>query len=127
MLSYSHIIHRSGMYNGNLFQSNLEASFVPIVLGSPYYGGGYIMVRGENTCGSSIPVAIGYGPCGYFMSFTPNPANNETTLSIESLSKSAEVDESVEWDMEIYNQTQGLTLPAGSKASTLSGLNARMK
>jgi len=96
------------VYPGSLYESNFEASFIPMDPGPPYYGSGYVMVRGENTCGSSIPVAIGYGPCGYLLSFTPNPSNNETTLSIESLSKNAEVDESVEWDLDIYDQAQGL-------------------
>ena len=105
------------VYPGSLNGSNFEASFVPNVLGPPYYGSGNIMVKGENTCGSSLPVAAGYGPCGYTtMSFTPNPSINDTTLSIESTSetlKSASgiekgFDDNTEWELEIYNPDQSL-------------------
>ena len=45
---------------------------------------------------------------GWYMSFTPNPTNNETTLELktENIAKYIEGDE---WEMEIYSQKQVLT------------------
>lgn len=43
----------------------------------------------------------------YSLLFTPNPSSGETTLAIVSKTN-AKVDQSVEWDMEIYDSMQGL-------------------
>lgn len=56
------------------------ATFYPMNQGSPYYGSGYIQVVGKNQCGSSVPVAAGYGPCGYYMLF-PNPADDYVEIT----------------------------------------------
>jgi hypothetical protein len=39
------------------------------------------------------------------LSVSPNPATNETTLTIESVRNEA-IDTSTEWDLEIYDQMQ---------------------
>ncbi len=44
----------------------------------------------------------------YYMVFLPNPTTGETTLSIELDSKENCFDETAEWDLEIYSQTQEL-------------------
>ncbi len=47
--------------------------------------------------------------CGYYyMTFTPNPSVSETTLTLEPGSEDIMVDESQEWDLEIYDQNQML-------------------
>jgi hypothetical protein len=58
------------------------AKFVPNYPGPPYYGSGYIQVTGSNECGTSIPVASGYGPCGGLMAI-PNPADTYVDIDID--------------------------------------------
>jgi hypothetical protein len=48
-------------------------------------------------------------PCGgYFLTITPNPANGETTVSIEPSAGAESFDENTEWDLEIYGASQNL-------------------
>ena len=70
-----------------------------------------IYLRAHNTCGWSwwkdftLPVQDN---CGGWWSllFTPNPiTTSETTLSIESTTEKA-FDENIEWDLEVYSETQ---------------------
>ena len=47
------------------------------------------------------------GSCGsYFMMFTPNPTVAETTVSIEPKSTAITFDETAEWEIEVYSETQ---------------------
>ncbi len=70
-----------------------------------------VRVRATNSCGTSSWKSIYWDvdDCGggWYMSFTPNPANNETTLELktENIAKYTEGDE---WEMEIYSQQQVL-------------------
>lgn len=45
---------------------------------------------------------------GYFLVFSPNPADSETTLSIETTSAAEIVDETAEWELEVYSPSQAL-------------------
>ena len=45
---------------------------------------------------------------GYFLAFSPNPAGDETTLTIESDSKEVIFDETTEWELEVFDQVQTL-------------------
>jgi hypothetical protein len=72
-------------------------------------GNGYIYVDAYNNCGSSGDRVYYEIEC--FMMrilLTPNPTTSETTLSIESDSEEILFDETTEWDLEIYDQTQSL-------------------
>ena len=80
-----------------------------------------ITVRAHNTCGWSDwqetwwPVTDN---CGYLlMSFSPNPATGETTLTIQSSSEKEILDVNQEWNLEVYTQTQVLK----AKKSRLKG------
>jgi hypothetical protein len=55
--------------------------------------------------------------------FTPNPANGETTLTIESKSKENIFDETVGWDLEVYSESQILK----TKQTSLRGRNTRIQ
>jgi hypothetical protein len=73
-----------------------------------------INLRAHNTCGwsswKSIAVDV-EDNCGWYLMFTPNPSSRETTLSIETSSSNKTTnkatesvfDESVEWDIEVYD------------------------
>ncbi len=64
------------------------------------------------------------GNCnGYYMMFSPNPTTGETTLSIESTSERTVFDENVEWDIEVYNQTQSLKV----KKTKIKGREYKLK
>ncbi|MCF8359113.1 MAG: T9SS type A sorting domain-containing protein [Prolixibacteraceae bacterium] len=77
----------------------------------PY--GTYVYVKGTNSCGSSseyseylwVDDCGGGVPAVASIVFTPNPTSGETVLSIESGSKEATLDETTEWDLEIYSET----------------------
>jgi hypothetical protein len=94
------------VYPGSLDGDNWGVTFLPTESGPPYYGSGYVMLRGWNTCGASSPVAMGYGQCGTLL-FTPNPATNETILEISSID-GIEEEPDMEWEMEVYTETQVL-------------------
>ncbi len=70
-----------------------------------------IGVRVRNNCGWTDWVhnnwqVISCDGMFFSLAITPNPATGETTLSIESESEEKTIDEAVEWDLEIYNQSQ---------------------
>lgn len=80
-----------------------------------FYNSGYyqVVVQARNVC--STP---GYGPYNVLsgvevydsksLSFSPNPASGETTITIESSSEKEIVDFNQEWGLEIYTQSQVL-------------------
>lgn len=75
--------------------------------------GGMVEVNATTCCGVYMKVKTGYmasGYCGgyYAMSLSPNPSNGEATLSIEPTSEDVVFDENAEWEVEIFDQVQGL-------------------
>ena len=75
--------------------------------------GGMVEVNATTCCGVYTKVKTGYlasGYCGgyYAMSLSPNPSNGEATLSVEPTSEDIVFDENAEWEVEIFDQTQGL-------------------
>ncbi len=81
-----------------------------------------IKIAAHNQCGHSMTYAksktfYAQNCSGYMPSFSPNPAGDETTLTIESDSKEVVFDESAEWESEIYDQVQTLKV----KATKLKG------
>ncbi len=78
------------------------------------------MLKQNGECGWSN-FAEGYRDFFGFsfeLMFSPNPATNETTISIESKSE-LEFDKNAEWEIEVYNNSQGLK----KKKTKLKGKN----
>lgn len=73
-----------------------------------------VSVRAVNSCGSSnYFVRTGWvipGTGGASLLFTPNPATEETILTIESDSEEKTFDDSAGWELEIYDNMQKLKL-----------------
>jgi hypothetical protein len=70
-----------------------------------------VEIRAHNNCGWTdwARMWTNVVDCdNYYLVFSPNPTTGETTLSIESDSKESRFDETAEWDLEVYNQTQVL-------------------
>jgi hypothetical protein len=70
-----------------------------------------VIVKARNTCGwgaySAPAKQFSTTTCsGYFLFFTPNPTSGETTLSIETNSSEKTFDETAQWDLEVYSETQ---------------------
>ena len=62
--------------------------------------------------------------CGrYYLLFTPNPTSGETTLSIETNSSEKTFDETAQWDLEVYSETQLLK----TKQTNLRGQSAKIQ
>ncbi len=84
-------------------------------------------MRTENTCGeSSWFVRTGWvipGTGGATMVFTPNPTSGETILSIETNSSEKPFDETAEWDLEVYSETQLLK----TRQTNLRGQSAKIQ
>jgi hypothetical protein len=58
------------------------------------------------------------GDCGgYYMMLSPNPTSGETSVSIETTSTKVTIDDSFEWEFEVYDQMQNLKL----KKTNLTG------
>ena len=90
---------------------------------NPAPGTETINLRAHNTCGwsswQSIAVDVDDN-CGWYLSFTPNPANGETSVSIETnssnelahklISPEPVFDENIEWDIEVFDHLQGPVL-----------------
>jgi len=73
-----------------------------------FYNSGYyqLVVRAQNTCGTGPYYWRGvYVYDSYYLMISPNPATNETTITIVSDSDK-NFDETAEWEMEIYSLTQ---------------------
>ncbi|MCF6333424.1 MAG: T9SS type A sorting domain-containing protein, partial [Draconibacterium sp.] len=89
------------MVSSHYYQQDVYAEGVTLGHGSIYF-------ISTNVCGSnqsSLPVMV---TNMLLLAITPNPTNNETTLSIETTSEDIEFDENAEWDLKIYSQTQEL-------------------
>jgi len=89
-------------------------------------GNSYGLVDIDAECGfiSEFKVVnVNEGYCGYLLSFTPNPTTNETMLAIESVSKEKAFDETVDWELEIYSETQILK----TKKTNLRGQSAKIQ
>jgi len=101
------------------------------------YGWAYIVVRNidgnsyglvdvDAECGflSEFKVVnVNEGYCGYLLSITPNPTTNETTLAIESVSEEKAFDDTVDWELEVYSETQLLK----TKQTGLRGRSAKIQ
>lgn len=64
----------------------------------------------ENDCGLtdlSAPVYVVIIEQEFRLYLTPNPASGETTIKIES-TKKGETDKEIEWELEVFDQTQAL-------------------
>ena len=57
------------------------------------------------------------------MLLSPNPATGETTLTIETVSEEKTFDETAEWDLEVYSETQLLK----TKQTSLRGQSAKIQ
>jgi hypothetical protein len=72
-----------------------------------------LVVQAQNTC-------PGYGPYAvlnsievydsYGLLISPNPTSGETTLTVESASEEKTVDETVSWELDVYDNAQNLKL-----------------
>jgi hypothetical protein len=73
--------------------------------------GGPVSVNALTCCNINSTIIQGYMGtdynCGYyFMTFSPNPATNETVVILESESKEFTFDENAEWELEVFDRTQ---------------------
>ena len=59
----------------------------------------------------------------YSLVFTPNPTTGETTLTIETTSEEKTFDETAQWDLEVYSETQLLK----TKQTSLRGQSAKIQ
>ena len=57
------------------------------------------------------------------MVIAPNPASEETTLTIETTSEAESFDENQEWELEVYDQKQLLK----TKSNDLKGKSAKIR
>jgi hypothetical protein len=75
--------------------------------------GGQVIVNATNTaCNTTVPVITGYmgstSNCGsYYMALTPNPSSSETTIELSADGEKI-VDENTQWDLQAYDQMQGV-------------------
>lgn len=74
-------------------------------------GDSHVVVYADTECsgyGELKDASVNEGYCGYYLLFTPNPAIDETTMSIVSYSSDVVLDENIEWELEIYDSFQSL-------------------
>jgi hypothetical protein len=62
------------------------------------------------TEGVNVPVYGCSGGDEMMLVFSPNPSTGETTLTIESVSEAKIVDETVSWELDVYDNSQNLKL-----------------
>ncbi len=73
-------------------------------------GYGWVYATTSSECDTTTSELFVEVDCGYLLVFTPNPASGETILSIESNSEKKIADETVDWELEVYDQAQILKL-----------------
>ncbi len=73
----------------------------------------YFWVRAHNDCGWSDwdATVVEIADCDemesmYYLEISPNPASEETNLILKSNSEKELIDESQEWSIEVYSQSQ---------------------
>ncbi len=87
-------------------------------------GNGYIYVDAYNRCGSTGDRVYYEIECFMMrLVITQNPTTDETELSIESDNEKILFDESAEWDLEVFSQTQELKV----KETKLKGKKHKIK
>ncbi len=91
----------------------------------------------ENACNSAIGTITLYeGSCGgYFVLISPNPGSGETTISLDlpdngggtlkSTPTETTLDETTEWDLEIYDNIQNLKLKKQKLKGTKTTINTQ--
>ena len=79
-----------------------------------------------NQCGATLYDWIVYQdddcPDGYYMSFSPNPTTEETTLSIKSASTEKTFGANTEWEVEVYSPSQIIKEKTGRLKGTSTKL-----
>ena len=91
-----------------------------------FYNSGYyqVVARAQNTCGWGSYAVLGVAVYdSKSLSFSPNPTSSETILSIESTSEEKAIDETEEWELEIYDNVQNLK----EKKTKLKGNSAKLQ
>jgi len=78
-------------------------------------------VTGDGACYSKTITFFTYS--SYNLVFTPNPAIGETTLTIKTNSAEKTFDETAQWDLEVYSETQLLK----TKQTSLRGQSAKIQ
>ena len=73
-------------------------------------GYGWVYATSSNICQNITSELFVEVECGYLLVLSPNPANGETILSIESTSEKKIIDETVDWELEVYDNIQNLKL-----------------
>ncbi|MGE0020104.1 MAG: M43 family zinc metalloprotease [Draconibacterium sp.] len=73
-------------------------------------GYGWVYATASSECDTTTSELFVEVDCGYLLVFSPNPASGETILSIESTSEKKIVDETIDWELEVYDNTQNLKL-----------------
>lgn len=73
--------------------------------------GGPVSVRANTCCNNNVTIistylGSSYNCSQYYLIITPNPAENETMVSLESISEEIYVGISTVWEMEVYDQTR---------------------
>jgi hypothetical protein len=102
-----------------------EYDKVSIVYVPDCSGSELVYVKPHNTCGYYEYWHFEYFSCSpyYYLAFTPNPTTGGTTLTIETNSAEKTFDESAEWDLEVYSETQLLK----TKQTGLRGQSAKIQ
>ncbi len=95
------VTSRLEMVSSHYYQQDVFVEGITLGRGSVYF-------ISSNVCGqsqSSLPVII---TDMLLLALTPNPADSETLLSIESALEESSFDETAEWDLEVYDNAQSL-------------------
>jgi hypothetical protein len=72
--------------------------------------GGPVQVQANACCNNFLTIKQDYFGsdynCGnYFMNISPNPTTNESNITIESFSDELQVDEDINWEIEVYDHS----------------------
>lgn len=109
-----------------LYQDSYHtASFYPVDNNPPYYGSGYIQFTASNSCGNSV-TSIGYGPCSYTYSVSPNPADSYLEVSFENdddndnfnSTTSSRDRKEIQYEIMLFNKDQEMVKYLTTKSKT---------
>lgn len=73
--------------------------------------GGNVRVSANTSCNNNVVIISGYmssGSCGgYYLAISPNPTTSETSVVLSADGEKV-VNENTSWDLQVYDQQQGL-------------------
>ncbi len=87
------------------------------------YGSGWIYATDEDCSSVRGEFWVDVSCGSYYLVFSPNPTTDETTITIESDSEEKTLEESAEWELGVYDNSQNMKIKKSMQKSMSAVIN----